>query len=123
MMRERKFATSLALRLADHAMRHCAENCQIFVEKLGLPALFSMFMRKGPKEKSKAKLRETEEHVTSIVQSLTRYCTGTAVARVLNKFTESSFAMLDSSRCSRLTLLSCVWRTWAIAKFQTRLQR
>merc|ERR1711972_931996 len=95
MMRERKFATSLALRLADHAMRHCAENCQIFVEKLGLPALFSMFMRKGPKEKSKAKLRETEEHVTSIVQSLTRYCTGTAVARVLNKFTENHFEKLE----------------------------
>merc|ERR1712178_190061 len=94
-MRERKFATNLALRLADHAMRHCAENCQIFVEKLGLPVLFSMLMRKGPKEKNKAKLREVDEHVTSIIQSLCRYCTGTAVARVLNKFTENNFEKLE----------------------------
>merc|ERR1719399_9112 len=95
MMRERKFATNLALRLADHSMRHCAENCQIFVEKTGLPVLFSMFMRKGPKEKSKSKLREVEEHVASVIQSLCRYCTGTAVARVLNKFCEDSFGKLE----------------------------
>lgn len=95
MMRERKFATNLALRLADHSMRHCAENCQIFVEKTGLPVLFSMFMRKGPKEKSKSKLREVEEHVASVIQSLCRYCTGTAVARVLNKFTENRFEKLE----------------------------
>merc|ERR1719393_886090 len=52
-------------------------------------------MRKGPKEKSKAKLRETEEHVASVIQSLCRYCTGTAVARVLNKFTENRFEKLE----------------------------
>jgi len=95
MMRERKFATNLALRLTDHAMRHCPENCQIFVDKLGLPVLFTVFMRKGPKEKSRAKLRESEEHVCSIIQSLCRYCSGTAVARLLNKFTENRFEKLE----------------------------
>ncbi|CAE7247529.1 Ctnnbl1 [Symbiodinium natans] len=33
--------------------------------------------------------------VTSIVQSLCRYCTGTPVARVLNKFVENQFEKLE----------------------------
>merc|ERR1712139_334602 len=54
-----------------------------------------MFMKKGPREKSRSKLKEIEEHVASIIQSLCRYCTGTAVARVLNKFTENRFEKLE----------------------------
>merc|ERR1712224_1057159 len=54
MMRERKFAGTLALRLADHSLRHCPANCQIFVEKLGLKVLFAMFMKKGPKAKGRS---------------------------------------------------------------------
>eukprot|EP00929_Paragymnodinium_shiwhaense_P118708 TRINITY_DN90629_c0_g1_i1.p1 TRINITY_DN90629_c0_g1~~TRINITY_DN90629_c0_g1_i1.p1 ORF type:complete len:667 (-),score=192.20 TRINITY_DN90629_c0_g1_i1:42-1952(-) len=95
MMRERKFAGALALRLADHAMRHCPANCQIFVDKLGLKVLFAMFMKKGPKAKAHSAAREAEEHVVTIIQSLCRYCTGTAVARVLNKFTENRFEKLE----------------------------
>merc|ERR1712113_1186002 len=94
-MSQQKFASRLALRLADHAVRHCATNCQIFVEKLGLKTLFPMFMKKGPKSKSRAETKESEEHVTSIIQSLCRYCTGTAVARVLNKFMENRFEKLE----------------------------
>lgn len=95
MMRERIFASSLALRLADHALRHCAANCQIFVEKLGLKVLFAMFMRRAPQPKARSAAREGEEHVCSIVQSLCRYCAGTAAARVLNKFTENRFEKLE----------------------------
>eukprot|EP00427_Karlodinium_veneficum_P003703 CAMPEP_0169160606 /NCGR_PEP_ID=MMETSP1015-20121227/56555_1 /TAXON_ID=342587 /ORGANISM="Karlodinium micrum, Strain CCMP2283" /LENGTH=209 /DNA_ID=CAMNT_0009232315 /DNA_START=94 /DNA_END=720 /DNA_ORIENTATION=- len=40
-------------------------------------------------------MREIDEHVVSIIQSLCRYCTGTAVARVLNKFTENNFEKLE----------------------------
>merc|ERR1740129_990105 len=94
-MRERKFASGLALRLADHSMRYCPENCQVFVEKLGLKVLFAMFMKKGPRPKTRSAVRESEEHVTSIIQSLCRYCTGTAVARVLNKFVENRFEKLE----------------------------
>merc|ERR1719324_2084406 len=54
MMRERKFAAMLALKLSDHSMRHCPANCEIFVDKLGLKVLFSMFMKKGPKMKKQA---------------------------------------------------------------------
>merc|ERR1719401_2828257 len=80
MMRERVDASSHALRLADHALRHCAANCQLFVEKLGLKVLFMMFMKKGPKPKSRAAQKESEEHIASIIQSLCRYCTGMATA-------------------------------------------
>jgi len=95
MMREHIFASGLALRLADHALRHCPTNCQIFVDKLGLKALFAMFMKRGPKPKTVSAQKESEEHVTSIIQSLCRYCTGTAVARVLNKFCENQFEKLE----------------------------
>jgi len=95
MMKERVFASKLALKLGDHALRHCPENCQIFVEKLGLKVLFAIFMKKGPKTKIKAEATESEEHVVSIIQSLSRYCTGTPVARVLNKFMENSFEKLE----------------------------
>jgi beta-catenin-like protein 1 len=95
MMREQIFATNLAFRLTDHALRHCAPNCQIFVDKLGLKVLFARFMKKGPRLKSRSAMRELDEHVTSIIHSLCRYCTGTAVARVLNKFTENRFEKLE----------------------------
>jgi len=95
MMREAKFAAGLALRLTDHALRHSPANCQLFVDKLGLKVLFALFMKKGPKAKAHSAQRESEEHVMSIVQSLTRYCTATAVARVLNKFTENTFEKLE----------------------------
>merc|ERR1719383_48403 len=93
MIRERKFASSLALRLTDHSLRHCPANCHIFVEKLGLKVLFAMFMK--PQQKSRNATRECEEHLVSIIQSLCRYSTGTPVARVLNKFTEFHFEKLE----------------------------
>merc|ERR1719335_2104700 len=95
MMREQKFVAPLALRLVDHGLRHCPTNCQIFVEKLGLKTLFPMFMKKGMSLKKKKEIADAEEHIMSIIQSLCRYCTGTAVARVLNKFTENSFEKLE----------------------------
>lgn len=95
MMKEKVFAATLALKLVDHSLRHCPENCQIFVEKLGLKVLFAIFMKKGAKTKKQSEAKEVEEHVTSIVQSLCRYCTGTPVARVLNKFVENNFEKLE----------------------------
>eukprot|EP00425_Heterocapsa_triquetra_P022840 CAMPEP_0195134422 /NCGR_PEP_ID=MMETSP0448-20130528/150609_1 /TAXON_ID=66468 /ORGANISM="Heterocapsa triquestra, Strain CCMP 448" /LENGTH=602 /DNA_ID=CAMNT_0040172521 /DNA_START=21 /DNA_END=1826 /DNA_ORIENTATION=+ len=95
MLTKRGFAANLALKLTDHAVRHCPTNCQVFVEKLGLKVLFAAFMKKGPKVKGASAVREGEEHVTSIIQSLCRYCTGTAMARVLNKFMENSFEKLE----------------------------
>merc|ERR1719350_1374170 len=52
MMQQHNFSSDLALRLADHSMRHCPDNCQIFVEKTGLKVVFPLFMRKGIKAKA-----------------------------------------------------------------------
>merc|ERR1712190_132749 len=49
----------------------------------------------GPKPKSRAAQKEGEEHIASIIQSLCRYCTGMATARLLNKFMENSFEKLE----------------------------
>merc|ERR1719240_640164 len=95
MMRERKFASCLAVRLVDHALSHCSANCQIFVEKRGLAVLFPILMRKGARPKARSAVCDNDEHTISIVQSLCRYCTGTAVARILNKFTENNFEKLE----------------------------
>ena len=72
MMRERKFAAAPALKLTDHALRHCPANCQLFVENMGLKVLFAFFMKKGAGQKTPSLARECEEHITSIIQSLCR---------------------------------------------------
>jgi len=95
MIGQHNFCSNLAVRLTDHSLRHCPANCQMFVDKLGLKVLFPIFMKKGVKMKSKGEAKELEEHVTSIIQSLCRYCTGTPMARVLNKFMENNFEKLE----------------------------
>jgi len=92
MMRERMFVSSLALRLLDHAIMGNKENCQIFVEKLGLRSIFAMFMKKQIKKKEE---RATEEHCVSVIQSLCKHCKGIQTARVLNKFCENGFEKLE----------------------------
>merc|ERR1712137_105571 len=74
---------------------HCSANCQIFVEKRGLAVLFPIMMRKGSRPKARSAVCDNDEHTISIIQSLCRYCTGTAVARILNKFTENRFEKLE----------------------------
>ncbi|CEM21159.1 unnamed protein product [Vitrella brassicaformis CCMP3155] len=96
MMKERKFACRLALRLLNYALQGCAPNCQVFVEKAGLKTMFSMFMRKGVKGKrASTEEREDDEHCCACIHSLCRFCTGTETARVLNKFTENTFEKLE----------------------------
>mmetsp|Transcript_3243 Transcript_3243/g.7202 ORF Transcript_3243/g.7202 Transcript_3243/m.7202 type:complete len:592 (+) Transcript_3243:47-1822(+) len=95
MMKQKNKAALPALKLTNHALRNCAANCQIFVDKLGLKVLFGMFMKKGAGQKTKQAAKDSEEHLVSIIQSLCRYCTGTPVARVLNKFTEFQFEKLE----------------------------
>jgi len=92
MMKERNFSSPLALRLSDHATMGHRRNCENFVEKLGLKSLFAMFMKKKIKKKEEP---EVEEHSVSIIASLCKHCTGMAVARVLNKFTENGFEKLE----------------------------
>ena len=94
MIRERSFAARLSLKTATHALRASPENCQVFVDKLGLKPLFALFMGARLSTKS-GEIAEDEERICTIVHSLCRYCTGTPAARVLNKFTENSFQKLE----------------------------
>ncbi|CAD7930922.1 unnamed protein product [Amoebophrya sp. A25] len=91
-MNRASYASKLALKVADMACRGHKENCNNFVEKLGLKPLFAFFMRKGLKKKD---LIESEEYILGLMQSLTRYCTGDAQARLMNKFTENEFEKLQ----------------------------
>nr|CEL64151.1 TPA: Beta-catenin-like protein 1 [Neospora caninum Liverpool] len=71
----------------------------IFVEKLGLKFLFSIFMKKArpsqQKKRNKAQEKQDEEHAVSIINSLCRGCSGIATARVLNKFMENQCEKLE----------------------------
>ncbi|CBZ49571.1 hypothetical protein NCLIV_000690 [Neospora caninum Liverpool] len=72
---------------------------EIFVEKLGLKFLFSIFMKKArpsqQKKRNKAQEKQDEEHAVSIINSLCRGCSGIATARVLNKFMENQCEKLE----------------------------
>lgn len=96
MMKERKFACRLAVRLCDFALTDCPQNCDLFVEKLGLKQLFPLLMSKGITLKWGSPFeKEHEEHTVGILQSLCAHCTGITTARVLNKFTENNCEKLE----------------------------
>eukprot|EP00919_Chromeraceae_sp_WS-2016_P020860 GHVR01049494.1.p1 GENE.GHVR01049494.1~~GHVR01049494.1.p1 ORF type:complete len:405 (+),score=100.39 GHVR01049494.1:590-1804(+) len=89
MMRERRYSSAPALKLANYALSNHTQNCMLFVDKQGLKTLFSWFMIRGfNKKKYKKQQLEDEEHILSIIQSLLRHCNGTAQGRVCNKFIE-----------------------------------
>eukprot|EP00921_Rhytidocystis_pertsovi_P007832 GHVQ01012987.1.p1 GENE.GHVQ01012987.1~~GHVQ01012987.1.p1 ORF type:complete len:460 (+),score=51.73 GHVQ01012987.1:487-1866(+) len=96
MMKERKFACPLSIRLCNFALNNCAENCEIFVQKLGLKQLFPLLMYKGVviKRGSESE-KEHDEHSVGILQSICRWCSGVSVDRVLNKFTENRCEKLE----------------------------
>ncbi|EPT30741.1 beta-catenin family protein 1, putative [Toxoplasma gondii ME49] len=98
-VKERRFFCSQAIKVLDFALLACPPNCQIFVEKLGLKFLFSIFMKKArpshQKKRNKAQERRDEEHAVSIINSLCRGCSGVATARVLNKFMENQCEKLE----------------------------
>lgn len=98
-VKERRFFCSQAIKVLDFALLGCPPNCQIFVEKLGLKFLFSIFMKKArpsqQKKRNKAQEKQDEEHAVSIINSLCRGCSGIATARVLNKFMENQCEKLE----------------------------
>ncbi|KAF8817922.1 putative beta-catenin family protein 1, partial [Cardiosporidium cionae] len=96
MMRERKFSCGLAVRLTNFALNNCPRNCELFVEKLGLKSIFSMFMRKGVSlKKGSTAEKQLEEHLSAIIQSLCKCCSGNSMARVMNKFMEMKCEKLE----------------------------
>lgn len=98
MLREKKLSRNGALKVLDHAMCNAegADNCNKFVDILGLRSIFPLFM-KTPKKNWKKGLsvEQHEEHVCSIIASMLKNCKGTQRQRLLNKFTENDHEKVD----------------------------
>ncbi|KAL8427448.1 hypothetical protein Efla_003895 [Eimeria flavescens] len=95
-VKERRFFTPQAVKALDFALMDSPANCTTFVERLGLRSLFSLFLGKSKDGGYKPKKPEDIiEHVVSIINSLLRNCTGTPIARVLNKFQECGFEKIE----------------------------
>eukprot|EP00002_Diphylleia_rotans_P030575 TRINITY_DN6296_c0_g1_i1.p1 TRINITY_DN6296_c0_g1~~TRINITY_DN6296_c0_g1_i1.p1 ORF type:complete len:360 (+),score=100.12 TRINITY_DN6296_c0_g1_i1:223-1302(+) len=86
-----------AVKLLDFALLKNKENCDKFVDVLGLKTLFPLFMGKGiPKpKKGSADDMNVEEHIISLVMSLLSLCDGENLERTYNKFLEADFEKVD----------------------------
>lgn len=98
MLREKKLSRNGSLKVLDHAMSGAdgRENCNKFVDILGLRTIFPLYM-KTPKRNKKRLLSidEHEEHVVSIIASMLRNCKGAQRQRLLSKFTENEFEKVE----------------------------
>lgn len=98
MLREKKLSRNGSLKVLDHAMSGIdgKDNCNKFVDILGLRTIFPLFM-KTPKRNKKRLLSsdQHEEHVVSIIASMLRNCKGGQRQRMLAKFTENDYEKVD----------------------------
>lgn len=96
LIKERRPIYGLAIKLLDYALMDCASNCNMFVEGMGLKYIYSVLMRKGVKTKTGTEAeKEEDEHILGVIHSLCSNCTGTSIARVLNKFVEHKYEKLE----------------------------
>ncbi|XP_055301947.1 beta-catenin-like protein 1 [Sitodiplosis mosellana] len=98
MLREKKLSRNGSLKVLDHAMSgpDGKENCNKFVDILGLRTIFPLFMNTPKKSKKRVISREShEEHVLSIIASMLRNCKGSQRQRLLSKFTENEFEKVE----------------------------
>lgn len=97
MMKEKKLARNRSLKVLDHALagEEGVENCQRFVEHLGLKTLFSAFM--GKKNSNKTSSFEDDEHILGIMVSLFFNLESDSAPRLrlLAKFVEDGYEKVD----------------------------
>lgn len=98
MLREKKLSRNGSLKVLDHSLSGSdgRDNCNKFVDILGLRTIFPLFM-KTPKRNKKRLLSadEHEEHVISIISSMLRNCKGAQRQRLLAKFLENDHEKVD----------------------------
>ncbi|CAK1599940.1 unnamed protein product [Parnassius mnemosyne] len=96
MLREKKMSRNGSLKVLDHALAgpDGKDNCNKFVDILGLRTVFPLFM-KTPKRKRLLTVDQHEEHVVSIISSMLRNCQGSQRQRLLAKFTENDLEKVD----------------------------
>lgn len=98
MLRERKESRSCALKVLDYAMTgpEGKDNCDKFVEILGLRTLFPLFMKTPSKQKrGEYTAEEHEEHVCASIASLLKNCSEQNRTRIMTKFTEQDHMKID----------------------------
>ncbi|CAG0879498.1 unnamed protein product [Darwinula stevensoni] len=98
MLREKKLSRNGALRVLNHALSNTEgiDNCNKFVEILGLRTVFPLFMKTPHKHGRKGlSPDEHEEHVCSVVASLLKNTQGNLRQRLMNKFTENDYEKVD----------------------------
>lgn len=75
---------------------HGKDNCNKFVDILGLRTIFPLFMKTPKKNRRKVlSTEEHEEHVSSIIASMLRNCRGSQRQRLVSKFTENDHEKVD----------------------------
>ena len=102
MLREKKESRNGALKVLNHALigAEGKDNCNKFVDILGLRTIFPLFMKTPKRSKRKGvSAEEHEEHVISIVASLVKNCRGAQRQRLLSKFTESDHEKVGTRKC------------------------
>ncbi|KAK3086197.1 hypothetical protein FSP39_015083, partial [Pinctada imbricata] len=97
MLREKKMSRNSAIKVLNHSMTgpEGGDNCQKFVDILGLRTIFPLFMKIPSKSKAGPTSNELEEHVSSIIASLLRNCQSTQRQRLLSKFTENDHEKVE----------------------------
>lgn len=96
LIKERRSTYKLAIRLLDYALMDCPASCNMFVEGMGLKSISSVLMRKGVKNKQRSEdEKQEDEHILGVLHSLCAHCTGTNLARVINKFVEHKYEKLE----------------------------
>ncbi|XP_001944048.2 beta-catenin-like protein 1 [Acyrthosiphon pisum] len=97
-LREKKLSRNGSLKVLNHALSgpQGKDNCNKFVDILGLRTIFPLFM-KTPKKNRKRMLstEEHEEHVISIIANMLRNCRGTQRQRLMTKFAENDMEKVD----------------------------
>ena len=111
-----------SLKVLDHSMsgQFGVDNCNKFIDILGLRTIFPLFMKtpkkskrrtltveehegkssdsifiRGPKDECQLRIFPSAEHVISIISSMLRHCRGTQRQRLLAKFTENDHEKVD----------------------------
>lgn len=98
MLREKKTSRNGSLKVLDYAVSglHGKDNCNKFVDILGLRTIFPLFMKTPKKNRKKVlSTEEHEEHVASIIASMLRNCRGSQRQRLISKFTENDHEKVD----------------------------
>ncbi|KAK6185496.1 hypothetical protein SNE40_007717 [Patella caerulea] len=97
MLREKRMSRNSGLKVLNHAMTGSegADNCQKFIDILGLRTIFPLYMKTPKPNKEGHTKDEIEEHVVSVIASLLKNCQGTQRQRLLNKFTENDHEKVE----------------------------